>query len=94
VLAQEAVRLKADEDLPPVQRSFLYLPFVHSESAVVHGEALALFTRLGLAPNLASAKRHRDIILRFGRYPHRNALLGRVSTPQELDFLQQPGSSF
>lgn len=93
-LAQEAVRAQADEALLPVQRSFLYMPFMHSESALIHQQSLALFSRLDIGANLDSARRHRDIILRFGRYPHRNVALGRVSTPQELLFLQQPGSSF
>ena len=67
---------------------------MHSESALVHAQAVALFSQPGLEDSLRSALRHKAIIDRFGRYPHRNAVLGRNSTPQELDFLREPGSSF
>lgn len=67
---------------------------MHSESAAIHAQALVLFDQPGLENNLQFEVRHRDIIARFGRYPHRNAVLGRSSTPEELAFLQQPGSSF
>lgn len=93
-LAQEAVARGDDAALPPAWRAFLYMPFMHSESAAIHEQALRLFTQPGLEENLRFEHRHRDIILRFGRYPHRNAILGRVSTPAELAFLAQPGSSF
>ncbi|MFP4137165.1 MAG: DUF924 family protein [Halomonas sp.] len=93
-LAQQAVALGEDAALSPVRRAFLYMPFMHSESAAIHAEALSLFDQPGLEENLRHERRHRDIILRFGRYPHRNAILGRVSTPEELAFLAQPGSSF
>ncbi|MDY7116957.1 DUF924 family protein [Halomonas sp. SSL-5] len=94
VLAQEAVARGADAALAPVRRAFLYMPFMHSESAAIHEHALRLFAQPGLERHLGVERRHRDIILRFGRYPHRNAILGRVSTPEELAFLAQPGSSF
>ncbi|WP_313082775.1 DUF924 family protein [Pulveribacter sp.] len=94
VLAQEAVSARADELLSPEQRSFLYMPFMHSESGRMQKESVRLFTALGRAENLDYAHRHADIIERFGRYPHRNAALGRPSTDEELQFLQQPGSSF
>lgn len=94
VLAQEAVRVSADQALPPEQRSFLYLPFMHSESLLIHDRALPLFAALGLPDTLDFERRHRDIIVRFGRYPHRNAVLGRESTAAELAFLEEPGSSF
>lgn len=94
VLAQEAVARGADASLPPAKRAFLYMPFMHSESAAIHEEALRLFAQPGLEESLRFEHGHRDIILRFGRYPHRNAILGRVSTPAELAFLAQPGSSF
>ncbi|MFN3587114.1 MAG: DUF924 family protein [Moraxellaceae bacterium] len=93
-LAQEAVRAGADAALPPRERAFLSLPFMHSESPAVHAEALRLYAAPGLEFNLDFERRHAAIIQRFGRYPHRNAILGRVSTPEELAFLREPGSSF
>ena len=93
-LAQEAVARGCDRELPPVERAFLYLPWMHSESALIHEEALRLFAAPGLEKNLDFELRHKAIIDRFGRYPHRNAVLGRASTPEELEFLKQPGSSF
>ncbi|WP_211824306.1 DUF924 family protein [Kistimonas asteriae] len=93
-LAQEAVRNGDDKALTPHQKAFLYMPWMHSESAVIHHEAVALFSQPGLEDNYQFELRHKAIIDRFGRYPHRNALLGRQSTPEELEFLQQPGSSF
>ena len=94
VLAQEAVRVGADQALPVTQRAFLYLPYMHSESLRVHAEAEHLFAQPGLEANLKYERMHKAILERFGRYPHRNAVLGRVSTAEELAFLQQPGSSF
>ncbi|MBC52685.1 MAG: hypothetical protein CMQ34_02500 [Gammaproteobacteria bacterium] len=93
-LAQEAVSAGADVPLTPVQRSFLYMPYMHSESRLIHEQAVDLYTRNGIEENLRFERRHQDIIDRFGRYPHRNAILGRPSTADELTFLQQPGSSF
>jgi uncharacterized protein (DUF924 family) len=94
VLAQEAIAGGHDQSLAPDQRLFLYMPFMHSESALVHASAVPLFEALGLASNLAFELRHKAIIDRFGRYPHRNAALGRASTDEELRFLQEPGSHF
>ncbi|XID74865.1 DUF924 family protein [Alkanindiges sp. WGS2144] len=94
VLAQEAIAQNADQTLSSQQRAFLYMPFMHSESLKIQQIALELFTQLGNSENLKFAKLHKDIIERFGRYPHRNQVLGRVSTPEELNFLQQPNSSF
>lgn len=94
VLAQEAVARGDDQCLPPARRAFLYMPFMHSESVVIHEQALRLFDQPGLERHLGVERRHRDIILRFGRYPHRNAILDRDSTPEELEFLSRPGSSF
>lgn len=94
VLAQEAVRAGALAALSPVQRSFLLLPYMHSESTRVHVEAEALYRAHAPARNLDFELRHKAIIDRFGRYPHRNAILGRESTPEETAFLLQPGSSF
>ncbi|GAA4650254.1 DUF924 family protein [Kistimonas scapharcae] len=93
-LAQEAVRNGDDKALTPHQKAFLYMPWMHSESTVIHHEAVALFSQPGLEDNYQFELRHKAIIDRFGRYPHRNALLDRQSTPEELEFLQQPGSSF
>ncbi|USH04728.1 DUF924 domain-containing protein [Grimontia kaedaensis] len=93
-LAQEAVSLGIDRELPPNQRSFLYMPYMHSESKIVHEEALRLFNQPGLEDNYQFEIRHKEIIDRFGRYPHRNEILGRESTPEEVAFLKQPGSSF
>ncbi|RCK51136.1 membrane protein [Thalassospira profundimaris] len=95
VLAQEAVRTKADQALSNMQhRLFLYMPYMHSESDIIHEVALTLFDQPGLEENLDYEKRHKQIIDRFGRYPHRNEILGRTSSAEELDFLKQPGSSF
>ena len=93
-LAQEAISLQLDAQLSPEQRSFLYMPFMHSESKLMHEYALKLFQRLGNEINLSFEKKHKIIIDRFGRYPHRNEILGRTSTAEELEFLTQPNSSF
>lgn len=94
VLAQEAVRCGADAALSAQERVFLYMPYMHSESLAVHETAVELFTRNGIQNNLDFELKHKAIIERFGRYPHRNAVLGRASTPEEIAFLQQPGSAF
>jgi uncharacterized protein (DUF924 family) len=94
VLAQEAIRAGADRDMPAIRRAFLYMPFMHAESCAIHEQAERLFRQPGLEHNHEFELKHKAIIDRFGRYPHRNAVLGRESTPTELDFLQQPGSSF
>lgn len=94
VLAQEAVRTGADAQLSAQERVFLYMPYMHSESPAIHETAVQLFTGNGIQGNLDFELKHKAIIERFGRYPHRNALLGRNSTPEELAFLSQPGSSF
>jgi uncharacterized protein (DUF924 family) len=70
------------------------MPYMHSESLRVQQESLRLFIALGAAESLDYAHQHEAIIARFHRYPHRNATLGRASTPEERDFLQQPGSAF
>ena len=95
VLAQEAVAGGALAALPePKQRCFLLMPYMHSESRAVHALADGLFREHAPADNHDFELRHKAIVDRFGRYPHRNAILGRVSTEQELAFLQQPGSRF
>jgi uncharacterized protein (DUF924 family) len=93
-LAQEMVASGQDRSLPLAQRSFAYMPYMHSESALVHDQAVALFSQPGMEDTLRFELRHQEIIDRFGRYPHRNAVLGRESTPEELAFLSEPGSSF
>jgi uncharacterized protein (DUF924 family) len=94
VLAQELVASGLDQALPPAQRAFAYMPYMHSESALVHAQAVKLFGQPGLEGNFTFAQRHQAIISRFDRYPHRNAVLGRNSTAEELAFLNEPGSSF
>jgi uncharacterized protein (DUF924 family) len=93
-LARELVAQGEDSALPLAQRVFAYMPYMHSEDLAAHAEALPLFSQAGLEENLRFLRLHTAIIERFGRYPHRNAVLGRLSTPEELAFLQQPGSSF
>ncbi|CAM3449469.1 DUF924 family protein [Halomonas lysinitropha] len=94
VLAQEAVAQRADRLLDVPWRAFLFMPYMHSESLAIHDEAMRLFAQPGLEENLRHEQRHREVIERFGRYPHRNAALGRDSTREERAFLTQPGSSF
>ncbi len=94
VLAQEAVANGADRHLEVSWRAFLYMPWMHSESLRIHDEALRLFDQPGLEESLRQEYRHREVLMRFGRYPHRNAILGRDSTPEELAFLAEPGFSF
>lgn len=93
-LSQEAVAGGALEDLNQTERGFLLLPYMHSESPLIHGHAERLYREHAAAGNLEFEIRHREIIDRFGRYPHRNAILGRESSPEEIEFLKQPGSSF
>ncbi|MEZ4870648.1 MAG: DUF924 family protein [Bdellovibrionales bacterium] len=93
-LAQEACRLQEAKDLAPNKKSFLYMPFMHSESILVHEVAVELFSEPGLEQNYKFELAHKRIIERFGRYPHRNEVLGRTSTPEEIEFLKTPGSSF
>lgn len=94
MLAQHAIAQGADLNLLAKQKSFLYMPFMHSESALIHQQAVQLFNQPGLEDNYKFELKHKVIIDHFGRYPHRNFLLGRPSTAPELVFLQQPGSSF
>ena len=97
--ARRLVAAGADLAVPPVQRSFAYLPFEHAEDLAMQDEAVRLFRRLeSVHPESANnrnyAERHRAVIAKFGRFPHRNAILGRTSTPDEIAFLATPGSSF
>ncbi|HQT26667.1 MAG TPA: DUF924 family protein, partial [Burkholderiales bacterium] len=93
-LAQTAVAMAADRELDTTRRAFLYMPYMHSESPKIHEIAASLFSSPGLERNLDFELRHKAIIDRFGRYPHRNTILGRESTQEELEFLKTPGSSF
>jgi len=93
-LSQEAVRAGALDRLNDTQKPFLILPYMHSESLIVHEESVRLFKGAGLDYNLEFEYRHKVIIERFGRYPHRNEALNRKSTVEELAFLKEPGSSF
>ena len=97
--AQALVAAGDDRLLPPLQRWFAYLPFEHAEDAALQRQSLALFGALAdKHPTLADAAhwagKHAEVIARFGRYPHRNMVLGRVSTAEALTFLAQPGSAF
>ena len=94
VLAQEAVTAGVLEQLESSQQAFLIMPYMHSESKIIHEQAIKLFSRPGLEFNLDFEKRHKVIIDRFGRYPHRNEILGRQSSAEEEEFLKQPGSAF
>ena len=93
-LAQVLAASGQDRQLRADQRRFAYMPYMHSESALIHTQAVQLFAQPGLENGLEFELRHQSIINRFGRYPHRNAILGRVSSADELAFLAEPGSSF
>ncbi|KQV50642.1 hypothetical protein ASC95_14900 [Pelomonas sp. Root1217] len=93
-LAQEAVTAGADLALPVEQRAFLYMPYMHSESVAIHTAGEPLMKERAPQGTHDFELKHKAIIDRFGRYPHRNAILGRESTPEEEAFLTQPGSSF
>jgi uncharacterized protein (DUF924 family) len=97
--AQRIVTLGWNVGYSGVQRQFCYLPFEHAEDRGMQQQALTLFAQLGqdhpeLAELLKWAQAHHDIVARFGRFPHRNAVLGRASSAEEVAFLSQPGSSF
>jgi uncharacterized protein (DUF924 family) len=97
--ASRMVGLRQDEELATFMRGFAYLPYEHAEGLAMQDEAIRLLTRLAAADPaqqsmLDYAHRHRAIIERFGRFPHRNAILGRLSTAEEIAFLKQPGSGF
>ena len=103
-LSLDALAAGEDRQLAPIERVFLYLPLEHAESIEMQDRAVSLYEKLAreaaaderaLFDNfLDYARRHRDVVARFGRFPHRNAILGRASTPDELEFLKQPGSRF
>ena len=93
-LAQEAVSIGCLEDLDPIKQSFLLMPYMHSESAAIHEVAVELFKSTGLDNTIEYELRHQKIIKQFGRYPHRNKILNRESSAEELEFLKTPGSAF
>jgi uncharacterized protein (DUF924 family) len=94
ILSQEAVAAGVLDELSPIERAFLLMPWMHSESRRIHVEAERLFREFTPEDNFKFELRHKAIIDRFGRYPHRNNILGRVSSEEEIAFLKQPGSSF
>jgi len=93
-IANMALEEGFDEAVSPKQRHFFYMPFMHSEDLADQDRCVALFSDLGNEDALHFAKLHRDIIARFGRFPHRNQVLSRESTPEEEAFLKEPNSSF
>jgi len=103
-LAMEAIEAGEDASLLPIERAFLYMPLMHAEDRAAQARGVALFEKLAanappslteyLRSSLGFARAHRDIVERFGRFPHRNAVLGRATTPEEAEFLKQKGSSF
>jgi uncharacterized protein (DUF924 family) len=93
-LSQFVIEKKQDQNLSNNQKAFLYMPFMHSESKLIHKIAIELFSKPGLEYHLEFELKHKKIIDRFNRYLHRNEVLGRISTPQEIEFLKTPESSF
>jgi uncharacterized protein (DUF924 family) len=93
-IARLAIALGLDQRLPADRRVFLYMPFEHSEAYADQLRSVELIGALGDAEYTRYAEAHRDVIERFGRFPHRNVILGRTSTPDEIAFLKEPGSSF
>ena len=93
-LAKEALMRGFDRELSIDERKFLYMPFEHSENPAEQARSMELFGTLESELDLDYARRHKEIIDRFGRFPHRNAVLGRISTPEEIEFIKEPGSSF
>ena len=94
ILAQEAIRQGDDQRIDIEYRAFIYMPYMHSESAIIHEQAEQLFSQAGAEYNYEFELKHKAIIDHFGRYPHRNEILGRTSTPEEIAFLKQPNTSF
>jgi len=93
-LAKEMIDQGLDQQFGPDKKAFIYLPFMHSENLEDHKRAEKLFSQEGLEENLDFERRHQRILETFGRYPHRNKILGRKSTAHELEFLKRPGSQF
>jgi len=96
--AEEAVARGFDRDLPPRERWFMYMPFEHAESIPAQHRSIELFAALAQEMQdddaLAWARKHAEVVFKFGRYPHRNAILGRTSTPEEEAYLRTPGAGF
>lgn len=93
-LAKEAIKDPLHWSLDKPEKTFLYMPFMHSENMEDHEKAVELFSQPELESNLDFEFKHKRILEQFGRYPHRNAILGRASTPEEIEFLKKPNSSF
>jgi len=93
-VAKQAIEKRLDKELSKDQRMFLYMPFMHSEDLQIQEESVKLFEGMKRPDNIDYAIAHRDIIKEFGRFPHRNKILWRKSTPEEFEFLKQPGSGF
>lgn len=93
-LAQEAINRGLDTELEPSERMFLYMPFMHSESKVIHEAAVPLFASLEMEEVLKYEHIHKDIVDRFGRYPHRNKAMGRENTPDETEYLATTAEDF
>ena len=89
-VADRAIARGFDQRLPPEQRQFLYLPFMHGEALADQERSVRLYQQSGLEDSLRYARHHRDLIGRFGRFPHRNAILGRASTAEEIAYLASP----
>jgi len=87
-VASDAIDKQFDEMLSEEQKAFLYMPFMHSETLDDQDKSIALYEKAGLSENLKFARHHREIVIRFGRFPHRNEILGRSSTPEEINYLQ------
>jgi uncharacterized protein (DUF924 family) len=92
VVAKAAVARGFDQKIPPERLAFLYLPYMHSESLADQDRSVELFEHAGLGDNLNFARHHRELIRKFGRFPHRNEALGRVSTPEETAYLNSKGA--
>jgi uncharacterized protein (DUF924 family) len=92
--ARRMTSMRWDERLNAVERQFVYLPYEHAENIETQRESIRLFAALGDSNLLEWARKHAVIVERFGRFPHRNAVLGRDSTAEEIEFLKQPGSGF
>jgi uncharacterized protein (DUF924 family) len=93
-LAQEAISVGADKHLNTIERNFLYMPFMHSESIAIHEVAVKLYLDNGVDSSIDFENKHKIIIEKFGRYPHRNIILNRKSSHEEIEFLTQANSSF
>jgi len=93
-LAQEAIAVGADKHLSTIERNFMYMPFMHSESLAIHEVAVKLYLNNGVNSSIDFENKHKIIIERFGRYPHRNIILSRKSSNEEIEFLTQANSSF